>query len=241
MRQLWLHLQAPFAAYRWLQAGVYRATSPTITPSAAWGLVLNLAGIEVRAGLDQQITTISVDAPPLQHAIGVPVRRGGAGTLDATLPTVTAIYQQLHRYPVGSSGKELAAKTHGAKYLIAPVRREVLVDCAWILGVRGPTEVMDRIGPGLAGQLDHDRYGLPFAGDNSFLFDRIEVLDAPRPARWFAAVDEESPPEAATCRLTVAIDRADSSRTTTKVFQPFAVSSQPPDRAWTWTPRDPTS
>jgi len=241
MRELWLYLKAPFAAYRWLQAGVYRATSPSITPSAAWGLVLNLAGIEMRTGADQPITTISTAAPPLALAIGVPVRRGEDAAVDAILPAVTSIYQQLHGYPVGSSGKDLAARTHGAKYWIAPVRRELLVDCSWVLGVRGPAEVIDRVGPGLAGKLSQDRYGLPFAGDNAFLFDRIDVLDAPPPARWFVAVDEESPPDAATCRLTVAIDRGDSSRTTTRVFQPTAMSSQPPDRAWTWTPRDPTS
>ncbi|HWN68765.1 MAG TPA: CRISPR-associated protein Cas5, partial [Haliangium sp.] len=48
MNTLWLRLRAPFAAYRWLQAGVYRATSPIIPPSAAWGLLLNLAHIETR-------------------------------------------------------------------------------------------------------------------------------------------------------------------------------------------------
>lgn len=240
MKECWLYVQAPFAAYRWLQAGVYRATSPVMTPSAAWGLVLNLAGIEIRTSLDQPITLVRSSAPSLQLAIGIPVRRRSDGSFDATLPTVSSVYQQLHGYPVGSYGKDLAAKTHGAKYWIVPVRREVLVDCVWILGVRGPAEIIDRVGLGLAGKLDQDRYGLPFAGDNSFLFDRIDILAVPPAARWFAAVDEDSPLDTATCRLTVAIDRSDSSRTVAKVFQPFGVSSLPPDQAWTWTPRDPT-
>jgi len=105
------------------------------------------------------------------------------------------------------------------------------------MGLRGPDAVVDRIGPGLAGELDQDRYGLPFAGDNSFLFDRIDLLASAIPARWFTAVDEESPPDLATCRLTVGIDRLDSSRTTTTAFQPSDVTTHPPDRAWTWPPR----
>jgi CRISPR-associated protein Cas5t len=238
MKECWLYLQAPFAAYRWLQAGVYRASSPTMPPSAAWGLVLNLAGIEIRAGLDQAITTIDEKAPPLQLAIGVPVRQQ-EGSFDVRFPSVTSIYQQLHSYPVGSSGKELAAKTHGAKYWIVPIRREVLVDCCWVLGVRGPAHVIDRIGPGLAGALEVDRYGLPFAGDNSFLFDRIELLEAPMAARWFAAADEDEPPGDKTSRLTIGIDRSDSSRTTSKIFYPTAASSQPPDEAWVWAPKNP--
>ena len=49
---LWLRVQAPFAAFRWLQAGVHRATSPVIPPSTAWGLLLNLAHVETRAAED---------------------------------------------------------------------------------------------------------------------------------------------------------------------------------------------
>ena len=48
MRTLWLRVRAPFAAFRWMQAGVYRATSPIVPPSAAWGLCLNLAHIDMR-------------------------------------------------------------------------------------------------------------------------------------------------------------------------------------------------
>src|SRR5690606_31673513 len=67
---LWLRLRAPFAAFRWMQAGVYRATSPVIPPSAAWGLVLNLAGVETRGEDDGTTTQIRADAPPLCLAIG---------------------------------------------------------------------------------------------------------------------------------------------------------------------------
>ena len=32
MAPFYVDLRAPFAAFRWLQAGVYRATSPVIPP-----------------------------------------------------------------------------------------------------------------------------------------------------------------------------------------------------------------
>ena len=57
-RTLFLLLDAPFAAFRWLQAGVYRGTFPVIPPSAGWGLALNLAGIETRGALDEVVTPI---------------------------------------------------------------------------------------------------------------------------------------------------------------------------------------
>ena len=88
---LFLQLDAPFAAFRWLQAGVYRGTSPVIPPSAAWGLALNLAAIETRGGLDEPVTPIRPDAPHLDIAVGI-VRSGQRSTL----------YQQLHSYPVGA-------------------------------------------------------------------------------------------------------------------------------------------
>ena len=114
VRTLFLRIEAPFAAFRWLQAGVYRGTFPVIPPSAAWGLALNLAGIETRGPLNEPVTSIRPDAPHLWIAVGV-LRAGQRSTL----------YQQLHTYPVGSAGKELKPRTRGAKYWIAPgIRRE---------------------------------------------------------------------------------------------------------------------
>ena len=93
------------------------------------------------------------------------------------------LYQQLHSYPVGNSGKELARRTHGAKHWIAPVRRELLIDFDCVLGVRADdAQLLERVALGLAGQLGARRYGLPFAGDNNLLFSRIDILPAPVPA-----------------------------------------------------------
>src|SRR5262245_50207404 len=104
-RTLFLLLDAPISAFRWLQAGVYRGTLPVIPPSAAWGLALNLAGVETRGDVEEVVTPVRPDAPHLDVSVGL-VRSGERCT----------IYQQLHSYPVGSSGKDLQTRAYGQKY-----------------------------------------------------------------------------------------------------------------------------
>ena len=88
---LFIRLQAKFAAYRYFQTGKYRATAPVITPSAAYGLLLNLAQVEMRGDTTYfgkaAITTIHEDIPFLELAVGT-IKYGQIGTL----------YQRLHSY-----------------------------------------------------------------------------------------------------------------------------------------------
>lgn len=204
-----------------MQAGVYRSTLPTIPPSAAWGLVLNLAGIETRLEADV-VTLIDPDAPSLRICVAV-IAEGEVSTL----------YQQLHSYPVGASGKELQARSYGSKYWIAPVRRELLVGFDAQIGVEADASLLERVRKGLRGELDTPRYGLPFAGDNNLLFDRIEPLDEPFAVRWFTRLDPGEPARRGACRVTVGIDRGDSSKTRTALVAPLvAPQRKPPESAW---------
>jgi CRISPR-associated protein Cas5t len=234
MDYLWLRIRAPFAAFRGFQAGVYRSTSPVMPPSAALGLVLNLAGIEMRDYTATPNLLIREDVPCLKLAIA---------TLPDSKSEVCTLYQQLHSYPVGNSGKtDLKPRTHGAKYWIAPVRRELLVGLDMILGVKASEELLERVRQGLKGELEQPRYGLPFAGDNNFLFDRIDILDRVPEVFWYVQMQPDDPPMRGSYRLTVGIDRADNSKTTSFLFAPVETpSSQPPENAWTWTPREPVT
>lgn len=227
METFWLHIRAPFAAFRGFQAGVYRSTSPVMPPSAAYGLVLNLAGIEMRGSPDGVTTSIRRDLPRLRLAVGV-----------ANQPARASLYQQLHSYPVGNSGKELSGLTHGSKYWIVPVRREMLVDYDGVIGVQTSDEgLRELVRKGLRGELEKGRYGLPFAGDNNYLYDNIEIVDEPPVGTtWYARFGPDESPRKGTCRLTIGIDRTDNSRTTTSVFAPTPVLS---DSVWTWTPAGP--
>ena len=220
---MYLHLKAPFAAFRSFQSGSYRSTTPVPSPSAVYGLLLNLAGIEQRTATDEPISLIkqAEDLPQMEIAIA------------SVKPLETAVLsQQLHSYPVGSSGKELAEKTYGAKYWISPVRREVLIDLELIVGIKAENSLCDRIRQGLNGELKCDRYGLPFAGDNNFLFDDIQIIESPPMARWYSPIKDESPPSRGKCRLTTWIDRADNTKTRTNIFAPTDFVLEPPESAW---------
>jgi len=231
MNTFWLRIRAPFAAFRGFQAGVYRSTSPVMPPSAAYGLVLNLAGIEMRGATDRAITLIRPNMPPLRLAIGL-----------VNAPERNSLYQQLHGYRVGTDDKTkmMAALTKGAKYQIVPVRREVLVDYEGVIGVQTSDESLrGQVASGLRGGLETQRYGLPFAGDNNYLFDRVELVDEP-PANilWYARFQPNDAPRKGTWRLTVGIDRADNSKTTSFLYAP---TSEFTEAAWTWTPTEPAT
>lgn len=230
METIWLRVYAPFAAFRGFQAGVYRAGSPVMPPSTAYGLVLNLAGIEMRGPMNNVTTEIREGLPKLRIAVGV-----------ISPPELSTVYQQLHSYPVGASGKELSARTHGAKFWITPVRREILAGYDGMIGVQTEDgDLLTQVKRGLRGELDSPRYGLPFAGDNNLLIDRIDVLDQPPPTRWYTRILPNDPPRKGSCRLTVGIHRTDNSRTSTLLCAPLeSPQSRPPEAAWTWTPSEP--
>ncbi|MEB3215375.1 MAG: CRISPR-associated protein Cas5 [Nostocales cyanobacterium 94392] len=215
-------IKAPFAAFRPFQSGATRSTTPIPSPSTVYGLLLNFAGIEQRDELTNPVTLIKENLPEIEIAIA------------QVSQTETAILaQQLHQYPVGASGKELAEKTYGSKYWIAPVKRQVLVDLNLVVGMRAEKLLCDRILQGLNGELNEPRYGLPFAGDNNFLFDSIEPIDKLPMARWYSPlVQGNRPPERGYCRLTVWIDRADNSKTQVEVFAPSAFCLHPPNSSW---------
>src|SRR5262245_34532498 len=101
-----LYLEAPFAAFRCFAAGGYRPTATFLTPSAAYGLLLHVAGIESRlreeaAGHGGQLpaSLTRPRLPPVRLALGAPLAPGGD-----PFPAVQTVFQQLHNYPVGASG-----------------------------------------------------------------------------------------------------------------------------------------
>jgi CRISPR-associated protein Cas5t len=148
---------------------------------------------------------------------------------------VQTIYQQLHNYPVGTSGQERAESAKGNKYNITPVRREFLSGLRALVCLDGNPELEDRVQQGLRGQLNSSRYGVPFLGDNQFLLDRLEQVVPPRSAHWFERlVEDTGPPRPRTARLTIRIDRADLSRTVSVLYAPTeSPSMEIPENAWT--------
>ena len=87
-----------------------------------------------------------------------------------------------------------------------------------MLGVKADSELIYRIRRGLNGESDRPYYGFPFAGDNNFLFDRINCLDKPLPTHWFVPSDSNLELEPGAISLTVEIDRQNPSQTKSLMF-----------------------
>ncbi len=231
---LWFYVQAPYAAFRTFTAGWYRPTASFMTPSAAYGLVLNIAGVETRR--DDGVSAMTVTKfglPVVRIALGAVQTPGGSG--QDVFPTVNTLFQQLHNYPVGASGKERKDDAKGNKYNITPVRREFLAGIKVCIGFDAEPWLEDGVRAGLSGS--HARYGIPFLGDNAFLIDRLELRDEPVPARWYRRLgpDDETPATASTTRLTIWIDRQDMSKTRSALYAPDECASDvvPGDAYWT--------
>ncbi|EJO68236.1 CRISPR-associated protein Cas5 [Leptospira kirschneri] len=243
MEEFFIHIKAPFAAYRYFQAGNYRTTMPTIPHSAAYGLILNFAGIEMRTAVNEMTTLIKnvVKDYSFENEDFIPSLEIAIGDIENAKKG--SVYQQLHTYPVGDASKGFREGTKGAKYHIIPTRREFLVGLNTMIGVRtNLSGFMKKIQSGLNGDIEN-RYGLPFAGDNNLLFNFLEIYEeAIYPATWYYPVTEDEIPETETVRLTVGIDRLNNSKTTAPLFATTKEKSlQPPPNAWVWTPKEPES
>ena len=102
-----------------------------------------------------------------------------------------------------------------------------------MLGVQADLKLISCIRQGLNGDDDLPRYGLPFAGDNNFLFDRIDCLDNPLPTHWFVPIMSNLELEPGAVSLTVEIDRQNPSQTKSLLFSATkdAITSLP-DSEW---------
>jgi CRISPR-associated protein Cas5t len=258
---LLVYLEAPFAAFRTFTAGWYRPTATIVTPSAAYGLLLNVAGIETRLREGQEghdgktpASLIRNGLPAADIAIGSPMfrfhgrRRVPVSETDV-FPRMQTVYQQLHNYPVGKGNKvedpenpgekvyqgDLAARRSGGnKHNITPVRREYLSDVRAVIAIKTDANTECLVRRGLSDNPPRPRYGVPFLGDNAFLIDRLELLTEPGRVRWHEKVTSacDAGPRERTTRLTVLIDRADLSRTSSALFAPGEPSDAVPNSAW---------
>lgn len=225
-----LRVKAAFGAFRTFTAGSYRPTAPFITPSAAYGLVLNVAGIESRYDDGHSPMTLTrSELPSVEIALGA-----------IRLPEVQSVYQQLHNYPVGQTGKDRAGDSKGAKYNIQPVRREFLSGLDSYVCLRGNDRLEQLVRTGLQegtrwAPRGSSRYGIPFLGDNNFMIDVLSEERSLGPAHWYTRLDSaEDGPVDGRCRLTVWIDRIDMTRTHALLYAPMKVAvATIPENAWT--------
>ena len=244
-----VYLEAPFATFRQFTAGWYRPSASFLTPTAAYGLLLNFAGIDSRVREEDPMhsskvpaTLTRTDLPKCRIAVGAttgrwdPTKRILVARMDETdpFPKVQTLFQQLHNYPVGSSGGDRASTAYGNKYNITPIRRELLSDLRAIVVLDGNVALETDVRSGLRGERSNKRYGIPFVGDNSFMLDRVEELETIPSTFWYERLKcDQVGTTMRSSRMTVSIDRADSSRTKTDLFAPRENATvDVPEDAW---------
>lgn len=227
-----LRIRAPFAAFRSLTAGSFRPSAPFLTPATVYGLLLNLAGIESRLDDGKSVTTgTQADLPNVEIALGI-----------IQWPEEQTIFQQLHNYPVGSSGKERQESCKGNKYNIQPIRRAFLSGVEALVLIRGNDDLIEAIRQNLTrdvsatlrnGQL---RYGIPFLGDNNFMVDLLKEEPEPLSVPWLMPADlqdEEREEVPKLYRLPTWIDRQEMAKTQSALFEKSPDKSEyPPEQAW---------
>ena len=225
-----LRVKAPFATFRSFAAGAYRPTAPFMTPSAAYGLLLNVAGIDTRRDDGTSPMTVT--------AMGLPAAEIAIGAVR--LPTVQTVYQQLHNYPVGAVSPAASERSRGTKPNIQPIRREYLSDLDGYVCLQGNPDLEERVREGLRLGVayqpdDSPRYGLPFLGDNSFTLSVLREEAEPEGAYWYVLANREQGPNVPNpCRLTVWVDRASSAKTVVRLYGRQEMAEiEPPAGAWT--------
>lgn len=206
---MYLHYKAPFGVQRTLRQ-TYRQTLPVLTPSAAYGLLLNIAAIEMRGKRP-------ADLPPLEIACGV-----------IGAPAKFSLLQHAHIYPVDAkTGKGRIEETKGTKYWITPRNHEYLWQVEGVIAVRG--DLCDRIRLGLNGQLE--RYGLPFYGQNDFFFSTLlEVSEIPF-SQWYVPDKGHG-----SHKVTTWADHADFTSSSEISWKTNGYSTTIPEQAWLFLP-----
>lgn len=233
---IYLRIRAPFAAYRPLTAGWFRPTAPMMTPSAAYGLLLNFAAIDSRVVESDEshdgktpASLTRTDLPRAKIALGIPK--------ESPRPLQQNVFQQLHNYPIGKDAGVPKEWTKGSKNNISPVKREFLSELDIVIGIDTDSEFCKRISDGLCGAFNDTRYGLPFLGDNSFLLDSADVLEWPPITNWYERIEGAKGKQSRineAARLTTYVDRSGFSGTKSFIFMPAKEATDIPSAAaWT--------
>jgi CRISPR-associated protein Cas5t len=216
--------------FRTFTAGSFRPTAGFITPSAAYGLVLNIASIESRFDDGRTaMTLMKSDLPRVKIALGA-----------LRFPEVQSLYQQAHNYLIGKdAGAQYEPLSKGNKYNITPVRREVLSNIRAYICLDNHAELEQKVREGLAGSYNASRYGLPFLGDNNFMIDVLREVAERQAAYWYERIPEhdDNGPRLRTTRLTISIDRQNLAKTTSALFFPQPEPTMAiPESAWVTIP-----
>lgn len=214
---LFVYFRAPFGAFKPFQSVELHATADFITHSAAYGLLLGLAGIDCHA--DYRRKENFVDAQIAIGQIGKPLRG--------------RVLQQLHKMPKQNPGEEARERAKGNKPKIDIFRREYLCRLEGVIGLHDK-KLEKLVRKGIDDPHTVSHWGLPFMGDNNFFIEEIKAFDdLPKPCRWFSKYSGQPLSHGEPLHyLTVWTDYETNVRSDGSLFALTEERSEPPSEAW---------
>ncbi len=152
-------------------------------------------------------------------------------------PTTQVACQQLHNYPVGPAGEEHAPECFGQKYNIQFGKREFLTNLSAAIALDTDEGLLERVRRGVIDGADRpdEKRGVIFLGDRDFEASHVSVTDEIPSAYWYRPIkpDQKIGDVQHSTYLTVRVNRADSSKTISKLFCPISKPSpRIPAEAW---------
>jgi len=202
-----VHFKAPFGAFRPFKNVELATTAEFVTYSAAYGLLLGLAGIERERKAE---------------FIGARIALG-----CTRLPRVGRTFQLLIQ------GKRELADT-GGEFNLRPFWRELICDLEGWIGLDHPL-LEQLVEKGVTEGASLDYWGVTFMGDNSLFVEKIEVEEQPQPCRWFGPFSGQRLPLGERLYyLSVWTDYRKSSDSSSRLFalSPIKQSLDKDDEAW---------
>lgn len=168
---IFLYFRAPFGAFKPFQSVEMLATTEFLTYSAAYGLLLGLAGIDSR---DPQVKRQYANA------------RLALGTMR--LPRKGRVFQQLHKY----KDKKEVPRAKGRKPFIDTYWREFLYDkLEGYIGLEHH-ELERLVMQGVEEPSTLQYWGLPFMGDNNYFIEKLDIVESPMHCQWFHALTQSN-------------------------------------------------
>ncbi len=213
---IYVYFKAPFGTFKPFQSVEMLATAEFLTPSAAYGLLLGLAGI---------------DRIHKKRFAGARIALG-----LKQLPRCGRLYQQLHVIPQSKPQqpgeyerrRELAK---GRKLSIRTFWKEVLYDLEGYIGLDHP-ELEAMVDQGINQPTEISYWGLPFLGDNNFFVERLEIEKSPSPCCWLRPLaGNESPQGERLFYLPIWTDYENNSSSNSQLFSLTEMRDEPRE-AW---------
>jgi CRISPR-associated protein Cas5t len=203
---LYIYFRAPFAAFRPFRNVELSPTAEFLTHSAAFGILLGLAGIERNLKKKYVGAHISI------------------GCLR--MPTVERSLQLLIQ------GKRKFEIEKGGNFKLRPFVREVLCGIEGYIGLEH-TELEQLVKQGIDAPTTLDYWGIPFMGDNNFFIERLDLKGNPEPCQWLCEVGEDLHIQGQKLfYLSVWTDYVNSEKSDSRLFYLGEKTNSPPQSAW---------